>query len=70
MGDGDENERGRRDDGDFLLRSSSFCHSQRALCSDRSSHLDGALAGFGAVEIFSVMGKHLVFRGDEGQESG
>ena len=38
-------------------------------CSERSAHLDGALAGFGAVDSFSVMGKHLVFRGVEGQES-
>ena len=60
----------RRDDGDFLSRSSIFCHSERALCSERSSHLEGALQGFDAVEMVSVMGKHLVFLSDEGQESG
>lgn len=70
VGDDDGSERRRRDDDDFLRRNSSFSHSNKALCSDRSSHLDGALAGPGAVELFSVMGKHLVFPGDEGQESG
>lgn len=70
MGDGDESERRRRDNRDSLLRNSSFSHSERALISERSSQLDGALSGIGAVEISSVMGKHLVFRGVEGQESG
>ena len=69
--DGEEegrSERRRRDQG--ASRNSSLCHSRSALWSDRSAHLDGAVAGSGAVEISSVMGKHLVFRGVEGQESG
>ena len=69
--DGDEGiDRRRRDQG--ASRSSSLCHSRSALWSDRSAHLeDGAVAGSeGAVEIFSVMGKHLVFWGVEGHESG
>lgn len=70
VGEDDDSERRRRDDGDVLLRSSSLCHSERALCSERSCHWGGAWAGSGAVESVSVMGKHLVFRGVEGQESG
>lgn len=66
---GDERRRRRRE-GDSRLRISTFCHSDRALRSERSAQMDGALAGFGVVEIFSVMGKHLLFRGVEGQESG
>lgn len=73
VGDDDDDEserRRRRADSDSWLRNSSFSHSERAVCSERSFHLDGALPGSGAVEICSVMGKHLVFRGEEGQESG
>ena len=70
VGDDSERERRRCADGDSLLRSSIFRHSERALCSERSAHLDGRLAGFGAVERFSVMGKHLLFRGVEGHDSG
>ena len=76
---GDEEGEGRRrrrndedeDDGDdSLLRSSIFRHSDSALCSERSAHLDGRMAGFGAVEMVSVMGKHLRLRGVGGHESG
>lgn len=68
--DDDGSERRRRRAGESLLRSSVLCHSARALCSDKSAHSDGGLPRVGAVETFSVMGKHLVFRGAEGQESG
>lgn len=70
VGDDDERERRRRDHSSSLLRSSVFCHSVRALCLERSAHLDGRWAGFGAIERFSVIGKHLLFRGVDGHDSG
>ena len=69
--EGEGRRRRRNDDDDSLrLRTSIFRHSDSALWSERSAHLDGRVAGFGAVESVSVMGKQLRFRGVGGQESG
>lgn len=55
---------------DFRSRSSIFPREERASCAETSFHFGEAWAGGEEVERVSVMGKHLVLSGEEGQESG